>query len=62
VSRSVKQPYPQKHTSKRWDKHCRNHGRCGWCERQRTFGSTRREPLVLAEEVDYARKSGAEPA
>jgi hypothetical protein len=37
MSRSKKKDYPKKFDSRRFDHSCRNHGSCGYCERNRIF-------------------------
>jgi hypothetical protein len=37
MSRSKKKDYPKKFDSRRFDHSCRNHGGCGYCERNRIF-------------------------
>ncbi len=37
-----RQPYRR---SKAFDRHCRNHGSCSYCEDNRLHGNRRREPL-----------------
>lgn len=32
--------------SKRFDRSCRNHGSCGYCERNRKYSSKHREPII----------------
>ncbi len=45
MSRTVRKPYTK---SKRFDRTCRNHGSCPWCEGNRTHNYTKR--LKAAEE------------
>lgn len=35
----------QYHDSRRFDRSCRSHGDCPWCERNRKHANKRREPL-----------------
>jgi hypothetical protein len=37
MSRSKKKDYPKRFDSRRFDHSCRNHGSCGYCERNRIF-------------------------
>ena len=42
-----------------WDSHCRNHGRCSWCEGNRLYSSARellrtRDELLRWEEESHA--------
>lgn len=32
--------------SKRFDRSCRNHGSCGYCEGNRKYSSKHREPII----------------
>lgn len=45
MSRSVKRPYRK---SRRFDKTCRNHGRCPYCRSNRLH-STRRSLLIASQ-------------
>jgi hypothetical protein len=38
-----RKPY---YKSKRFDRSCRNHGSCGYCEGNRTHHNKKREPLI----------------
>jgi hypothetical protein len=40
MSRTIRKPYTG---SKRFDRTCRNHGGCPWCERNRTIQRIRAE-------------------
>lgn len=40
MSRTYKKPYTK---SKRFDKSCRNHGGCPYCEGNRTYNARKRE-------------------
>lgn len=51
MSRTIKRPYTK---SKQFDKSCRNHGGCPYCEGNRTFNNRRAEihsDDLLADEV-----------
>ena len=37
--------------SKAFDRSCRSHGSCSYCERNRLFSSRRREPLLDKEDI-----------
>jgi hypothetical protein len=37
--------------SRRFDRSCRNHGNCGWCENQRTF-TNKRKCFVAQAQID----------
>lgn len=39
--------------SKRFDRTCRNHGSCPWCERQRKFNSLKREFAAKQDMREY---------
>ena len=36
--------------SKAFDRSCRNHGTCGWCQSNRTIKDRRREPIIEKED------------
>jgi len=53
MSRSIKADYPKRFDSRRFDWSCRNHGSCGYCERNRLhFDKKARAKSNLAEQSD----------
>jgi len=44
-----RKPY---YNSGRFDRTCRPHGSCPWCERNRRYRNEKREPIVLKEEIE----------
>lgn len=42
--------------SRRFDRGCRNHGTCGWCEDNRTYANRRRLAAAEAKMNDYQKE------
>lgn len=49
MSRTYKRPYTK---SKRFDKSCRCHGGCGWCEGNRLHNDKKKIPADLKEQLN----------
>jgi hypothetical protein len=55
MSRSKKKDYPKKFDPRRFSHSCRNHGSCGYCERNRVFFDlkARAEANLAEQEKDF---------
>lgn len=51
MSRTIKKPYPKKFDSRRFDRSCRNHGSCAYCQANRTFFDKKARERVDIKEI-----------